>query len=187
MLFRGTHGTKEVSRPAVSPLNGSRLLPLLAVIVLAVGVWAFFDSFSNMGYAPVQPIPFSHTIHAGTNKIPCLYCHSNAERSRHATVPSMNVCMNCHSVVATDKPNIQTLTKYWNEQKPIAWVQVHRLPDHVYFPHKWHVAKGIACQQCHGEVQAMDVIRQVAPLKMGWCIGCHRQNQATTECNACHM
>jgi hypothetical protein len=171
----------------VSLRPGSLLLPLLAVAVLGAGVWAFFDSFSNIGYAPTQPIPFSHTIHAGTNKIPCLYCHGNAERSRHATVPASNVCMNCHIVVATDKPNIQTLTKMWNAQQTIPWVQVHRLPDHVYFPHKWHVAKGIACQQCHGEVQTMDVVKQVAPLKMGWCIQCHRQNQATQECSACHM
>jgi hypothetical protein len=135
----------------------------------------------------VQPIPFSHKIHAGTNKIPCLYCHGPAERSRHATVPASNVCMNCHSVVATDKPNIQALTKSVEARQSMPWVRVHRLPDHVYFPHKWHVAKGIACQECHGPVETMDVVKQVAPLKMGWCITCHRQNGATQECSACHM
>ncbi len=171
----------------MGPLTGNRILPILVVAVLGAGAWTFFDSFSNVGYAPEQPIPFSHTIHAGTNKIPCLYCHGPAERSRHATVPASNVCMNCHTVVATDKPNIQTLTNMVNAQQSVPWVRVHRLPDHVYFPHKWHVAKGIACQQCHGPVETMDVVKQVAPLKMGWCISCHRQNQATQECSACHM
>lgn len=174
-------------RPAVSSRTGSLLLPLLVVAVLGAGVWAFFDSFSNIGYAPTQPIPFSHKVHAGVNKIPCLYCHSSAERSRHATVPAGNVCMNCHIVVGTDKPNVQKLTSLYQSEQVVPWVRVHRLPDHVYFPHKWHVAKGIACQQCHGAVEAMDVVKQVQPLKMGWCISCHRQNKATQECSACHM
>lgn len=174
-------------RPAVSSRTGSLFLPLLVVAVLGAGVWAFFDSFSNIGYAPTQPIPFSHKVHAGVNKIPCLYCHSSAERSRHATVPAGNVCMNCHIVVATDKPNIQKLTSLYQSEQVVPWVRVHRLPDHVYFPHKWHVAKGIACQQCHGAVETMDVVKQVQPLKMGWCISCHRQNKATQECSACHM
>lgn len=171
----------------MSPQTGSRLLPLLALAVLAAGVWAFFDTFSNIGYAPTQPIPFSHKIHAGTNKIPCLYCHSNAERSRHATVPAANVCMNCHSVVAVDKPNIQKLTSAYQANEVLPWVRVHRLPDHVYFSHRWHVAKGFACQKCHGPIETMDVVKQVAPLKMGWCIQCHRQNKASTECSTCHM
>ena len=95
--------------------------------------------------------------------------------------------MNCHTVVATDKPNIQKLTSFYQSDQVVPWVRVHRLPDHVYFPHKWHVAKGIACQRCHGPIETMDVVKQVAPLKMGWCISCHRQNKATQECNACHM
>jgi hypothetical protein len=155
--------------------------------VLGAGVWAFFDSFSNIGYAPEQPIPFSHKVHAGTNKIPCLYCHSAAERSRHATVPATNVCMNCHTVVATDKPNIQKLAAMNDAKQSVPWVKVHRLPDHVYFPHRWHVAKEIACQECHGPVENMEVVKQVAQLKMGWCITCHRQEGATQECSACHM
>ncbi len=174
-------------RPAVSLLTGNRFLLLLVVAVLGAGAWAFFDSFSNIGYAPTQPIPFSHKVHAGVNKIPCLYCHSSAERSRHATVPAGNVCMNCHIVVATDKPNVQKLASLYQAGQVVPWVRVHRLPDHVYFPHKWHVAKGIACQQCHGAVETMDVVKQVQPLKMGWCITCHRQNKATQECSACHM
>jgi len=160
---------------------------LLIVVTLALGGWAFLDTFSNVGYAPIQPIPFSHKLHAGTRKIPCLYCHSNAERSRHATIPSTNVCMNCHLVVRTDKPAIQQVTKLYEEGKPIPWVRVHRVPDYVYFSHRWHVARGIACQTCHGQIQNEDVVRQAENLKMGWCISCHRQNKASQECNTCHM
>jgi len=160
---------------------------LLIVVTLALGGWAFLDTFSNVGYAPIQPIPFSHKLHAGTRKIPCLYCHSNAERSRHATIPSTNVCMNCHLVVRTDKPAIQQVTKLYEEGKPIPWVRVHRVPDYVYFSHRWHVARGIACQTCHGQIQTEDVVRQAENLKMGWCISCHRQNKASQECNTCHM
>ena len=160
---------------------------LLIVATLGLGGWAFLDTFSNVGYAPQQPVPFSHKLHAGTRKIPCLYCHANAERSRHATIPSTNVCMNCHIVARTDRPAIQAVAKLYEEGKPIPWIRVHRVPDYVYFSHRWHVARGIACQTCHGQVQNMDVIRQAANLKMGWCISCHRQNKASQECNTCHM
>ncbi len=164
-----------------------RFLPIALLLLLGLGGWAFFDAFSNVGYAPKQPIVFSHKIHSGTNKIPCLYCHSNAERSRHATVPTVAVCMNCHTVIRTEKPTIQALTQYYQSGKPVPWVRVHRVPDYVYFSHRWHVAKEIACQQCHGQVQNMDVLQQSATLKMGWCITCHRQNKASQECNTCHM
>jgi hypothetical protein len=148
---------------------------LLIVVILAVaGIAAYFPTASNEGYSPEQPIPFSHKLHAGDNKIPCLYCHSGAEKSRHASVPSVNVCMNCHSVVKGESPWIQQIKKAYAENKPIEWVRVHELPDYVYFPHKRHVAKGVACQTCHGQVQEMDRIYQAQPLTMGWCMECHR-------------
>jgi len=171
----------------VSDQSSRRLLPLLVLVLLAVGAWAFFDSFSNEGYKPKQPVAFSHKMHAGKQKIPCLYCHASAERSRHATVPSANVCMNCHAVVRTDRPDIQKLTELYNADKPIPWVRVHRVPDYVYFSHRWHVAKGFPCQKCHGPVEKMDEVRQVSSLKMGWCVDCHRQNGASQECNVCHL
>ena len=171
----------------MSEQNARILLPLLVVVLLAVGAWAFFDSFSNVGYTPKQPVAFSHKLHAGTRKIPCLYCHSNAERSRHATVPAVNVCMNCHLVARTDRPDIQKITALYNADKPIPWIRVHRLPDYVYFSHRWHIARGFPCQKCHGPVEKMNEIRQVSSLKMGWCIDCHRQNGAPQECNVCHM
>lgn len=144
---------------------------LVAVIGIIISI---FPSASNQGFAPEQPIPFSHKIHAGINKIPCMYCHTNVERSKHATVPALNVCMNCHRVVKTDSPYIQQITKAYTEGKPIEWVRVHELPDYVYFPHKRHIARGITCQTCHGPVEQMDRVHQFAPLTMGWCMECHR-------------
>lgn len=148
---------------------------LLAVGVLVViGVIRFFPTASNQGFAPEQPIPFSHKLHAGIQKIPCLYCHSGAEKSRHATIPSGNVCMNCHSVVKVDSPYIQKLRKAYSENKPIEWIRVHELPDYVYFTHKRHVAQGISCETCHGNVKEMDKVEQKSALTMGWCMECHR-------------
>ncbi len=181
-------------------------LSLVVVVLGLIGLGAFFPTASNQGYAPEQPIPFSHKLHAGDNKIPCLYCHSNAEKSRHATVPSLNICMNCHSVVKGDSPWIQKLKQSYADGKPIEWVRVHELPDYVYFPHKRHVAKGVSCETCHGNVKEMTRIQQFAPLTMGWCMECHRGQTtpknvlantypemkypqgpvAPTNCNTCH-
>lgn len=136
--------------------------------------------------APVQPIAFSHAKHAGELKLECTKCHIYADKGPQATVPAMSICMSCHNKVAVDKPEIKKLTKYWKEKEPIPWVKVHDLPWHVYFSHKRHVKKGIQCQTCHGEVQAMPVIRQARSLKMGWCVSCHRENNAPTDCLTCH-
>ena len=154
----------------------------LPLVVIALGGVAWvFPSASNQGYAPEQPIPFSHKLHAGTNKIACQYCHVGIERSKHATVPALNVCMNCHRVVKTDSPWIKTITAAFNEGKPIEWIRVHELPDFVYFPHKRHIAKGIACEVCHGNVKEMDRIEQFAPLNMGFCMDCHRGSTAPRD------
>lgn len=177
----------------------------LVVLVIAVVAYVFPNA-SNQGYAPEQPIPFSHKLHAGTNKIACTYCHSGAEKSRHATIPSLNVCMNCHSVVKTGSPYIQQVTAAYKAGKPIEWIRVHELPDFVYFPHKRHIAKGLACETCHGNVREMSRIEQFAPLTMGWCMECHRGETtprdvlakiypnmtnphgpaASTNCSTCH-
>jgi hypothetical protein len=144
------------------------------LLIVVGGIISVFPSASNQGFSPEQPIPFSHKLHAGDNKIPCLYCHANAEKSRHATVPALNVCMNCHRVVKTDSPYIKQITKAYVDGKPIEWVRVHELPDYVYFPHKRHVARGVSCQTCHGPVETMSRVYQYAPLTMGWCMECHR-------------
>jgi hypothetical protein len=154
----------------------SLLCILVFLIFVTVGVLIFFlfPTASNQGYAPEQPIPFSHKKHAGTHKIACLYCHAGAEKSRHATLPALSVCMNCHSVVKTESPHIQKLIKHYAEKKPVEWIRVHEEPDFVYFSHKRHVKKGVSCETCHGFVKEMDRMVQKAPLTMGWCLDCHR-------------
>ena len=157
---------------------------LLSGVAVALNSWWHLGD--NRGYSPEQPIPFSHKLHAGDNKIPCMYCHSNADKSRHATVPSMNVCMNCHKVVKTDSPLIQKLTELYKNNQTFEWTKVHDLPDFVFFNHKRHILKGIACQECHGPVQTMDRIEQGLKLEMGFCISCHRKNKVSTNCDTCH-
>ena len=130
----------------------------------------------HQGYAPDQPIAFPHKVHAGDNKIPCLYCHSAARTSRHAGIPSASVCMNCHGMLERQTVEIEKLKETVQLGRPIAWVKVHNLPDFVYFNHSQHVLSNVACQSCHGPVEQMDRVEQVSPLTMGWCLGCHRQN-----------
>jgi hypothetical protein len=141
-----------------------------------VGIWALSQMGVHQGYAPEQPIAFSHRIHAGDNKVPCLYCHFGARTSRHAGIPSANVCMNCHGIMEKQTVEIEKLKEAVQQQRPIRWVQVHNLPDFVYFNHSQHVLSGVACQRCHGPVEHMDRIEQIAPLTMGWCLECHREH-----------
>ncbi len=168
----------------------------ILLTVLAVG-WMAEPGQMAAGYTPEQPIAFSHKLHAGDNKIPCLYCHTGAARSRHAGVPAVQTCMNCHAVTRTDRPAIQKLTALYNEGKAVEWKRVYRLPDHVYFDHRPHVNAGIACQTCHGEVQTMARVSQVMSLRMGNCLKCHRDPKAALPpdsriakgpeyCTACH-
>lgn len=133
-------------------------------------------------YQPDQPIWFSHKVHAGQNKVDCLYCHSGAEQSKNATIPSVNVCMNCHNVVREGKitgtTEIAKIHEAWNTGAPVKWVKIHNLPDHVYFNHAQHVNAGkLDCAECHGPVEDMDVVMQVNDLSMGWCLDCHRKTE----------
>jgi nitrate reductase gamma subunit len=132
----------------------------------------------SQGYAPVQPIAFSHQIHAGKFHVPCLYCHFAAEKSRHAGIPPSGVCMNCHSQIRVASAEVAKLREAVAQGRAISWVKIHNLPDFVYFNHSQHIiggSGGIACQRCHGPVETMDRVRQVAPLTMGWCLDCHRR------------
>jgi hypothetical protein len=164
---------------------------LIVALLLGTAGCEWGNNGYNKGYAPEQPIPFSHELHAGQYKVQCLYCHAGAEYSMHSPVPSLNICMNCHLVVATDKPAIQRLTEAYNKNQPIPWVKVHMLPDHVKFNHQAHVKKfgaPMACHKCHGPVESMETMYQYSNLSMGWCINCHRQpeNQANVGCSTCH-
>jgi mono/diheme cytochrome c family protein len=162
----------------------------------------------NLDYQPIQPIHYSHRIHAGSNGINCNYCHSSARVSKHSGIPSLNVCMNCHKQIAavsdTTKTDDyskafydgeiqklykavgwdQTTQKYTGKTEPVKWVRIHNLPDFVYFNHSQHVAvAGIQCQTCHGPVQTYEIMKQFSPLTMGWCINCHRKTEVKMEGN----
>ncbi|MBP6039778.1 MAG: c-type cytochrome [Flavobacterium sp.] len=163
----------------------------------------------DQGYEPVQPIHYSHRIHAGENGIDCKYCHSAARVSKHSNIPSLNVCMNCHKNISEVAETTATeeyskafydeqiaklydavgwdksLQKYTGKTKPVKWVRIHNLPDHVYFNHSQHVTvAGVECQTCHGPVEEMEIMKQHAPLTMGWCINCHRETNVKVEDNA---
>ena len=143
-------------------------------------VHAAIDIGRSKNYQPDQPIKFSHKVHAGQNQTSCLYCHFNAEQSKFAGIPSASVCMNCHILVKegnrSGKFEIDKIFKAMDEDKPIQWVKVHNLPDHVFFSHAQHIAAGkIDCKQCHGDVASMDQVVQVSDLSMGWCVKCHRE------------
>lgn len=160
------------------------------------------DAWDPEAPGPKQPIPFSHKHHAGQFKIECLYCHSDTDKSQAAGVPSVELCMGCHAQFPLEYDEIEgirILKQHWEEKKPIEWVQIHRLPEHVQFRHNRHVQKGVACQTCHGTVEEIDKLHlvpdtkmgylvPVAKLEMGWCISCHRQNnqQASQDCLKCH-
>jgi mono/diheme cytochrome c family protein len=143
----------------------------------------------SKGYAPEQPIKFSHKIHAGTNQINCLYCHASAEKSKSASIPSVNVCMNCHKAVQEGRSpegtaEIAKILDAYNNNVPIKWVKIHNLPDHVYFNHSQHVKAGkIECQKCHGPIETMEKVAQFSSLSMGWCINCHRQTEVQFASN----
>ena len=143
---------------------------------------AFAFSFGyNDGYEPTQPIPYNHALHAGKYQIPCLHCHVQANKNRHATVPSLNICLNCHRNVAIDKPTIQKITKAHDSGFSIPWLKVHLLPDFVKFNHQPHIQAGVRCQTCHGPIQEMEVVYQHSDLSMGWCVNCHREPEAARE------
>lgn len=133
-----------------------------------------------------QPIAFSHRVHVGTGAIPCQFCHAYARRSPVAGIPSVQRCARCHRTIAPDRPEIARVLQYFEDREPIPWVRVHDLPDYVRFTHKRHVLAGIGCEACHGDVAAMDAAVQVAPLTMGWCLDCHQERQAPTDCLVCH-
>ena len=186
---------------------------IFALLMTAyLGFGTLFSVGVDQGYQPVQPIAFSHKIHAGENKVDCQYCHSSAKHSKHSGIPSVNVCMNCHKNIAEvaegteveyngvilrknelDK-EIQKIydaagwdaenLEYTGETKPIKWVRIHNLPDHVNFVHAQHVTvAGVDCKQCHGPVEEMDEMYQYSPLTMGWCIDCHRETNVDLKGN----
>ena len=181
-------------------------LPILIFVVLAVFVITYYMSYAErvgVGHMPIQPINYSHKLHAGDMKIDCRYCHSDVESSSKANVPSAKVCMNCHTIARIDKPEIIKLNDYYTRGIPIEWNRVHQLPDFAYFNHSVHVNKGMDCSNCHGDVANMEVVEQVKVFSMKACLDCHRNpettikniipgkdrqlfNKGPTDCSTCH-
>ena len=194
----------------------NQFLVLVTVIFLLLGSAYFAYGWMSQvgvdqGYAPVQPIHYSHRIHAGDNGIDCKYCHSSARVSKHSGIPSLNICMNCHKSIGEVAEDTQREGKseygidynkeiqklyaavgwdeatqsYTGETKPVEWVRIHNLPDFAYFNHSQHVSvAGVECQTCHGPVEEMEIMEQHSPLTMGWCINCHRETNVKVEGNA---
>jgi hypothetical protein len=157
-------------------------LPLLLAVgaggagaVATFGIWYYFSpKNTQVGYAPEQPIAYSHKLHADELGIDCRYCHANVERSQEAMVPPTQTCMGCHSIVKKDSEKLSALRSSWESGDPVQWVRIHKLPDHVFFDHSAHLAAGVGCVSCHGRVDQMEVVRQSEPLSMGFCLECHR-------------
>jgi len=148
---------------------------VLAVGLLGAAPWlALRPEFTRVGYAPEQPVPFSHELHAGKLGMSCVYCHANVERSPHATVPDSQTCMNCHQAVKPTSPLLSKVRESYEKGVPVEWKRVHRLPDYAFFNHAQHVNRGIGCVSCHGQVNEMPVVVHEKPLSMSWCLSCHR-------------
>ncbi|PYM37437.1 MAG: menaquinol oxidoreductase [Candidatus Rokuibacteriota bacterium] len=186
----------------------------LGVVLLAILVFLAVSSWSRqpaVAKASIQPINFPHNTHVQTYKLDCQYCHSDARRSEYAGLPSVTRCLGCHKITAADRPEIKKLGEYLAKGEPIPWVRVNKLPEFTYFPHKAHLRAKLTCQECHGAVETMttfaaetgrtltnDLLNLVGlrpaarPLTMGWCVDCHRRQNATAgmhaplDCVTCH-
>ncbi|NNE75868.1 MAG: cytochrome C, partial [Pricia sp.] len=205
----------EKRTPIWKAFAQNQFLVLVTAIFLLLGSAYFAYGWMmqvgvDQGYEPIQPIHYSHRIHAGENKIECKYCHSSARVSKHSGIPSLNVCMNCHKSIyqVADETLAEGKQEYgvdynneikklyaavgWDEEnqrytgdsQPVEWIRIHNLPDFAYFNHSQHVSvAGIECQQCHGPVEEMEIMYQYSSLTMGWCINCHRETNIKIEGN----
>jgi formate-dependent nitrite reductase cytochrome c552 subunit len=150
---------------------------LIATLATA-GVWYYFTpKYTNVGYQPIQPVPFSHAVHANQLGIDCRYCHNGVDKSWFSNIPAASTCMNCHSLVLKDDPRLQLVRDSFQSGQPIPWIQIHKVPDYVYFNHSVHVNRGISCVSCHGEINKMEEVYQSKPLSMAFCLDCHRNPQ----------
>jgi hypothetical protein len=168
-------------RPLIFPRWVDTLRPVIVglvlvgpVYLLALAYYAGSPRTLNVGYAPTQPVPYSHALHAGQLGIDCRYCHNTVERAAHAAVPPTQTCMNCHTNIYPESPKLIPVRESYSTGMPVRWVRVHDLPDYVYFNHSAHVRRGVGCVECHDRVDKMEVVYQARPLNMGWCLDCHR-------------
>jgi hypothetical protein len=167
---------------------------MFAIFTLAYGMWWY-----NRDYIPAQPIAYSHRVHIQKAGLQCTNCHAFGDEGlTNPGMPPVSYCMECHVNVLPNSPEVQKLKEYYDNNEPVPWVKVNRLRNvfgdkqaMIYFPHKRHLKAGITCQECHGQIEAMDEVYQTAPMRMGWCISCHMQedtspNKILTDCWTCH-
>ena len=182
LLKRLAENGKKLAANSAFKTGAALLITLLigkATIDAAYGVGI------HQGYAPEQPIQFSHKLHAGQYQINCNYCHTGVYKGKGANIPSANICMNCHNAIKRESPEIQKIYRSLEKDEPIQWVRVHNLPDLAYFNHSQHTnVGGLECSNCHGDIAKMEVVQQRSTLTMGWCIDCHRKTDVNTKGNA---
>jgi menaquinone reductase, multiheme cytochrome c subunit len=155
------------------PLAGVALV-VVPTYVIWIVYYAGSPQTTDVGYSPTQPVPYSHAVHAGELGIDCRYCHTTVETSAFAAIPPTSVCMNCHTIIAAESAKMLPVRESAASGNPVRWVQVHDLPNYAYFDHSAHVTRGVGCVSCHGRVDLMEQVSQVAELSMGWCLECHR-------------
>ena len=155
-------------------------LGLAAALFVAGWYYYAYPDYTRVGYMPEQPVPFSHKLHVGQLGMDCRYCHTHVEDSAFANVPATQTCMNCHNGVDPGKANVKgnspllsPVRESWKSGNPVQWKQVHKLPGYAYFEHRVHVARGVSCVSCHGQVNEMPVVFHAKELTMGWCLKCH--------------
>lgn len=176
----------------IAPTLLTGFFAVIAAAMLGMsGYWATFEE------AAPQPINFPHNIHAGKLGITCVTCHVYVDKSKFATVPAVQICINCHGKAPSQSPEVDKLKQYWADQQPIPWVRIHQLAKFVYFSHKRHIKyfsgkgesyeHGEICQKCHGDMTVVQTVKQVRTLQMGFCISCHQANGAPRDCVTCHQ
>jgi len=156
------------------PLQIVIYLVVLAGIATAGVTYYMTPKYTRVGYAPVQPVPYSHALHVGQLGLDCRYCHNNVDKSGFANLPTAQTCMNCHNQVKPDSPLLAPVRHSYETGEPVPWVQIHSLPDFAYFNHAAHVNRGVSCVECHGKINEMEVVEHAQSLSMGFCLDCHR-------------
>ncbi len=150
------------------------ILGVLTVTVVAGVTYYFTPKYTRVGYMPTQPVAYNHYLHAEQLGIDCRYCHTYVDQSGHANVPDAATCMNCHSYVKSDSPQLEPVRVSYETGEPVEWVRIHAMPDYVFFNHAVHVNRGVSCVDCHGNVNEMEVVWHDKPMSMAWCLDCHR-------------
>lgn len=178
--------------PGLSLVNGMKPSWLIVGLVVALGAAVaglalmYVLPLDLRDRSPLQPLAFSHRLHAGVNGIPCLFCHRFAATSPSAGIPAVADCRACHQFISPNAAEIKKLMGYWDKRQAIPWVRVYSVPDHVYFPHMMHIRARLDCGVCHGRVATMERITRSVKIEMGWCLGCHRTHRASIDCWTCH-